>query len=97
MKIKEIEALPRNMVGDDKKPNVFFVSDADDGVILMSRTFAVAYDFWKKLPINVESALEDRQYGVICDRSPDEKNPTKIVTHDDSQDFLKRHPSCRWL
>lgn len=83
MRIKAIEELPRDMVGDGKRPNVFFVSTVKDGVILMARSFTTAYQVWKGLPRDIETMLEDRLTGVICDTSPIEDGSKQLRTYDD--------------
>lgn len=90
-----MQEMPVNMVGDGKNPNVFFVSD--QGVIVtITRNFGIAYKEWRRLsqrlPL-VESCLEDRQYGVICDVCPVEDDSPKLTTRDDSGSFLRWRPS----
>lgn len=88
-KIKEFESMATNLIGDGKTPDLFFVSE--QGVIItISRSFDTAYNEWKGLPRNIETALENRSYGVICSTSPDDENGNKLVTWDDSRQFLKR-------
>lgn len=87
-KIKELEAIAREMVGDGQSPNLFFVSRK--GIIeMVTGDFQAAYKFWKNLPRDVETMLEDRKWGVIADTSPEEENSIKLVTWDDSKFFLK--------
>lgn len=90
-KIEEFEELARNMVGDGKAPNVFFVS-LNGRIQTITENFQLAYSEWKRLPRNVETALEDRQWGIICDNSPDEEKSNKLTFYDDSASFLKLNP-----
>ena len=90
-KIKELQELPVNMVGDGKSPNVFFVSE--QGVITtVTRDFLVAYEAWKTLsymtPLR-ECMLEDRKIGVIASVEPIEDGSDKLVTRDDVYTFRK--------
>jgi hypothetical protein len=82
-KVEEVEAIARKVVGDGKSPNLFFVSQ--EGVILtVTRDFELAYQQWRALPRNVETALEDRKNGVIADTGPVEEGSKRLVTTDDS-------------
>lgn len=85
------------MVGDGQSPNVFFVTD-QGVVVTITRSFETAHKEWKVLsersPL-VESALEDRKQGTICDVSP-EDDGGKLIRRDDSGWFLKHHPQHRY-
>jgi len=97
MKIKQLNQLATEMVGDGGKHNVFFVS-LEGNVQLVTTDFWVAYEFWKSLTPRLsgkETMLEDRKWGVICDRSPIEDGSTKLQTWDDSESFLRRYPKYR--
>ena len=97
MKIKELNKLATEMVGDSGKPNVFFVS-LEGNVQMVTTDFWQAYDYWKSLTPRLsgkETMLEDRKYGVICDRSPSEHNAGKLMTWDESGMFLRRYPKYR--
>lgn len=92
--IPELQELATNIVADGKKPNLFFVSQ--EGVILhVGRDFTTAYKFWKSLPTNVETCLEDRKHGTVSDTSPmDDDNP-KLVTEDNGfRYFGKKVPQA---
>lgn len=91
------------MVGDGKNPDVFFVSD--QGVIVtITKDFGLAYREWRRLASRqplVESALEDRQHGVIADVSPIEDGGKSLHVYDDSGSFLRYKPQfkksfCNW-
>jgi hypothetical protein len=88
MKIEAMEALARDMVGDCKTPNVYFVSvfekENPRGLILISRSFEAAYHVWANLPNTVESTLEDRLTGVVCSCEFDEEK-NRWINIDDSQ------------
>lgn len=65
-KIKELDALATEMVGDGQKPNVFFVTNKGK-VTTITRHFETAHREWIKFATQrVESMLEDRQTGVIA-------------------------------
>lgn len=90
-RIKELEKLATNMVGDGKAPNVFFVS-IQGRIILVTTDFAIAYNAWKHLDHKVEDCMEDRQYGVVCSTEPlDDPNDTKLYVHDDSHEYRQRY------
>lgn len=80
--IKELNALATKMVGDNQTPNVFFVS-CRGNIMMVSAEFDTAYDYWRFLPRNVETTLEDRQNGVLASTEPREDNPAKnLYTRD---------------
>lgn len=85
-RLEFLEALARELVGDGKSPNLFFVS-SEGNVILISRDFDVAYLKWKQhaQDRDHESALEDRQYGVISSVEPSEDESGRLVVRDDSR------------
>jgi hypothetical protein len=86
-KIGFIEDIARAHVADGKSPNLFFVSQ--EGVnILITRDWEIAYNAWIYLPWNVDTALEDRKWGVICSNELNEQG--KWRSYDDSDRFLKR-------
>lgn len=95
-KIKALEKLASKMIGDGKYPHLFFVSQGAKGVILVSRSFQIAYKTWKSLDHKTEDMLEGRCWGIICDTCPNVDNPNrKLVTWDDSKTFLKHYTSCK--
>lgn len=89
MKIEALENLARDMVGDGKTPNVFFVSKQPQGLVLVTRDEEAAYNYWQSLPRNVETSLEDRSFGVIASTEPREEGSTQLVTHDDYYAFTR--------
>jgi hypothetical protein len=89
--ISELEKMAREMIGDGGAPNLFFVSQG--GVIItVSRSFEVAYSHWRGLPRDIETALEGRNYGVICSTSPIEDDSPKLRTYDDSEGYRRMYP-----
>ena len=87
---KELEGLARNLVGDNEKPNLYFVSDKG-GVLLVTTDFIMAHGTWKQLPRDQESALEDRLVGVLASTEPESDSPkARLVTYDDSDELRKR-------
>lgn len=86
MKIRQLEVLASQMVGDGKKPNLFFVSTEKNGIVFISRYFPSAYEMWKQVSIGncQETTLEDRQNGVLCSVEPEEEGSKKLIRHDDS-------------
>jgi hypothetical protein len=86
--IKQLNTLARNMVGDGQKPNVYFVTVQGNSV-LIATDFAQAYGYWRSLANSrTESALEDRQIGVIADAGYlNEGAPTRWEVRDDSRHF----------
>lgn len=95
MKLKCLEDLATNMVGDGQKQNLFFVSLGKDGVQMITKSFLAAYDFWCNLPKNEESTLEDRRFGVICSVEPIDDDSNQLISRDDSRMFLKSNPTAR--
>lgn len=73
MKISSLEKLTTDMVGDGKKPDLFFLSTAKDGVVGITRKFHILYNEWKSLLRHhpkLETTLENRTFGVICSNGP---------------------------
>lgn len=90
-RIKELEKYISVTVGDGKAPNLFFVS-SNGANILISRYFDVAYRVWRGLASDrrIESALEDRQHGVLASVEPESDAPgARNVVHDDTN-MLRR-------
>lgn len=69
-------------VGDGKLPNRYFIS-VDGNVFIVMEDFWAAHAVWSALPRNVETMMEDRLTGAICDSSPREES-VKFETYDDS-------------
>lgn len=98
-KIAELNALATEMVGDGKKPNLFFVTH-EGNVTMITRRFESAHREWRKFANqDVESMLEDRQTGVICSASmepsynhetEDFTGPERWTVYDDSVMFAFR-------
>lgn len=62
----ELNNLARDMVGDGKSPDVFFVTERGN-VILITTKFDLAYAAWQELAERrIVSSLENRTYGFIC-------------------------------
>ncbi len=78
--VEALEALARDMVGDGKSPNLFFVT-VEGKVILISQDFEPAYKTWRyySFPIRTETGIEDRQYGVMAAVEPDEDESGRLV------------------
>ncbi len=85
----ELQDVASEVVGDGKRPNIFFVS-SEGRIILISLDFDVAYEAWVKVSDvakKVETALEDRQTGVIASVEPLEDRGGELVWMDDSATF----------
>lgn len=93
MKVKEMNDMPVNMVGDGQKPNVFFVSTTKLGVVLITRYFDIAYNAWRELSRYHHSMLEDRSYGVIAWRGFDEDGVTEVRVNDARVFYRQKKPS----
>jgi hypothetical protein len=79
----QLDKLASELVADGKTPNLFFVTVKAD-CLLATRDFDLAYAYWRQLPRDVETMLEDRLIGVICSTEPVEEHSTKLITYDDS-------------
>lgn len=92
-KIKPLQALATDMVGDGKNPNLFFVTE--QGItVTVTRDFEMAYRQWETLAHTypqIESALEDRKWGVITSVEPREQGVGRLIRIDDSRQFRKFH------
>jgi hypothetical protein len=96
MKIKELNQLAIQMVGDNKTPNVFFVT-VKGNTELVTPQFEIAYDYWQANAWSrIESMVEDRKTGVICSagmekqydhETDDFTKPAVWEVRDDSRTF----------
>lgn len=84
-RLKILNDLPVNMVGDGESPNVFFVS-LEGNVVLISLDFDVSYLFWKHISNKLahETSLEDRQHGTLASVEPIEDGSDKLVRIDNT-------------
>jgi hypothetical protein len=89
----DLEQLACNMVGDGKAPNIFFVT-VEGSVQLISLDVELAYTAWRRIPRNIESSLEDRQYGTICTVEPEHDGSKKLIVIDDFQSVRE---NCRMV
>ncbi len=90
-KVVMLENFARDTIGDNRKPDLFFVTDRGV-VVTVTQNAQIAYDHWKQLADRsprVESKLENRQYGVLCSIEPCEDNETRLEIHDDMRRFNK--------
>jgi len=96
MKVKALNQLATEMVGDGKKQNVFFVTK-EGNVVLIALDFNLAYHTWQGLAFShIESALEDRATGIIAsagmepqydEKTDDFTGPERWEVRDDSRTF----------
>lgn len=95
MKIKELEKFASEVIGDNKAPELFFVSKQPVGIVMITRSFQAAYRYWREITgedRSLETCLEDRKFGVIASREPDGENSKRLVVLDDSYLFAKHNP-----
>jgi hypothetical protein len=81
-----LENMARDMVGDGKFPNVYFVTLKGD-VVTVTTDKDVAFEHWRKLadPVLHQCALEDRLFGCLASVQPESDEPgAKLVVIDDS-------------
>lgn len=88
MKNIELNKLATELVGDNKSPNLFFVSVGGDTMLITS-DFALAYDAWAKLPRNIETSIEDRKNGVLASTAPIEDDSPILRTIDEAAYFIR--------
>lgn len=85
-----LEQLARELIGDGKTPDLFFVTDGGN-VVTITADYRVARIHWERLraryPLQ-ECALENRTYGVIASVEPEEDGDSQLVVSDDSESFL---------
>ncbi len=89
--VPELEQLACEMVGDGKKPNVFFVSLRGQ-MQMITRDGDAAYELvmsycWRHP--NKEFALEDRLHGCLVTNEPEEDGSKKLILIDDYERFIK--------
>lgn len=80
----DLDALAVRLVGDGKKPNIFFVSREGD-VLTVTQDYAVALSHWETLANNMDGVvtLEDRLSGVLASVEPETDEPgAKLVRYD---------------
>lgn len=87
-----MDKLATTTVGDGKSPNIYFVSK-DAKVICMTTSYQLARKTWEDLPTNVETAMEDRKYGVIASNEPEEDGSKRLVRIADFRSFERFHPT----
>jgi len=92
-KIKELETLARDLVGDDKTPDLFFVSR--NGVIVAVDTCGnAAHKRWREISAQsprVECALENRTYGVLSSVEPEsDADNARLIVIDDYPDWARK-------
>ncbi len=95
MKIKTLEKFASEVIGDDKSPELFFVSKQPIGIVMITRSFQAAYRYWREITNespSVETCLEDRKFGVIASREPDGEHSKRLVIRDDSDLFARHNP-----
>jgi len=94
-KIKALEVLASDMVGDSKKPNLFFVS-VKGVIITITRSFEIAYQEWQTLSYNnnQETSLEDRQTGTLATLQPKEDNSKQLEKIDDTHWMIRKGWIC---
>jgi hypothetical protein len=86
-----LEELAREMVGDGKSPDLFFVS-VGGNIVMIAQDFHQAYYAWQSFSesMEIETALENRQYGVIASVEPEDDEPgSRLVRLDDSEGFRR--------
>lgn len=90
--------MARDMVGDGRKPNRYFVTDGGR-VVLVTTDRVAAYRHWvvlaRRRPL-AESALEDRLFGVIASVSPDSDAPGARLEVLNDMDRRTRREAERW-
>jgi len=84
--------MARELVGDGKEPDLFFVS-LDGNIVTVSMNFETAYEEWLRYAHGnrIETTLEDRWYGTIASVESEDEGSSKLVRIDDSRGFLKAH------
>lgn len=89
-RLKILNDLPVNMVGDGGSPNVFFVS-LEGNVLLISLDFNVSYHFWRLISSkrDKDTTLEDRQHGVLASVEPEEEGSDKLIRIDDTEMLIR--------
>ncbi len=87
----ELNALATKYVGDDQKPDYFFVTDRGN-VITITDSFNLAYEQWERLanrdPFQ-ECALENRDFGVIASVEPESDGSSSLIIIDDSRMYSR--------
>lgn len=87
MRIKELNVLATELIGDGKTPNLFFVSIKGD-IVLVTPEFDTAHEYWLYLPRTIETALEDRRNGMLAATEPEEDGSNVLRTYDNSTHML---------
>lgn len=85
MLIQELNDMATRLVGDAQSPNLYFVTDRAN-VVMVSADATAAYNYWLALAArrpHVESALEDRQHGVLASVEPRSDADGRLAIFDD--------------
>jgi len=90
-RIPEFERLATEMVGDDKTPDVFFVS-VQGVCVLITTDFTAAYGYWESIshePYTKETALENRS-GTVASIAPKDDDDNTLVKRDDGHRYKSK-------
>lgn len=83
-RIPQLEEFASATIGDDKTPDLFFVSD-NGSIVTVTRNFDLAYRHWLQLAARyslTECALENRTFGVLASVEPAREGSTAMVRLD---------------
>ena len=81
MQVKRLKELATEMVGDSGHPDLFFVT-IEGNVRMITTEFKLAHDYWRSLPINIETSLTNRRDGFIAYTEPVGEGSRMLVTYD---------------
>jgi hypothetical protein len=92
-RLEILDQMARDMVGDGERPDVFFVSVAGN-IATVTSSFKTAYEEWVRVSwkAKIETALEDRLFGVIASVEPEDDGNARLIRIDSSKDFIRMHP-----
>lgn len=91
-KIKQLEELARDTVGDGTAPDLYFVTDRGT-VVTVTRSLVLAYRHFRELARRdfprLACALENRTYGVLASLDTDEERGPGLYLIDDVPGYAK--------
>jgi hypothetical protein len=96
-RLEIFEEMARSMVGDGKRPDIFFVSAAGN-IVTITLDFETAYEEWirRDRGAKIEITLEDRLFGIIASVGPVEDGSKEFIRIDSSRDFIRMYGPAVW-
>ncbi len=84
-----LERLASEIIGDGKKPDLFFVTIAGK-VVVVTQNLEIARRAWEEFaaPMDIETSIEDRLVGTLASITPDPEEADGDLIRIENFDFL---------